>query len=166
MSQKLFSFLRTTILYKILKVETRGVRVAIFNNNHAGDNQINNSQILLVRHRYNGLWVFPGGGIKKGEIGHVAAARECREEVGIEIIDPLIKFGEYINNKNGKNDSVTLFVCRHWSDSDYKSKPLDFLEISDKKWFSLADLPDRISKSTRQRLIEIQNSNMPISKIW
>ena len=36
---------------------------------------------------YNGMWVFPGGHVDKGEALREAGAREVREEAGIEV-DP------------------------------------------------------------------------------
>lgn len=45
--------------------------------NHAGD-------ILLIRRTDNGNWALPGGAIDLGESAAQAAARETREETGIE----------------------------------------------------------------------------------
>jgi 8-oxo-dGTP pyrophosphatase MutT (NUDIX family) len=46
-------------------------------------------RVLLVRHSYgSGHWMPPGGGLKPGEDPLVAAAREFREEIGIELLAP------------------------------------------------------------------------------
>lgn len=42
-------------------------------------------RLLLVRHSYRAHWGLPGGLIERGEEPAVAAAREVREEVGIEV---------------------------------------------------------------------------------
>ncbi len=41
--------------------------------------------LLLVRHSYRRRWGFPGGLLQRGEEVAVAACREAREEVGIDI---------------------------------------------------------------------------------
>jgi 8-oxo-dGTP diphosphatase len=42
-------------------------------------------RVLVVRHSYKPGLSIPGGGVKKGEHARVGAARELREEVGINI---------------------------------------------------------------------------------
>jgi 8-oxo-dGTP pyrophosphatase MutT (NUDIX family) len=171
-----FYWLRKIILYKILSLKTYGVRIAVF----YGD------KVLLVRHRAHHLWVFPGGGIKSSEEPKNAAAREFYEETGFIInnsadfsqpyTDRLKFFNKFENNSSGKNDIVYLFTI----DLDKNKKPLslqkfifppkrnflDFLEIAETRWFQISNLPKNISTSTRQRILEIKNHHLPISKIW
>jgi ADP-ribose pyrophosphatase YjhB (NUDIX family) len=42
-------------------------------------------RLLILRRADNGLWTIPTGGLKLGETIAQCAARECREETGIEI---------------------------------------------------------------------------------
>jgi ADP-ribose pyrophosphatase YjhB (NUDIX family) len=42
-------------------------------------------RLLMLRRADNGLWTIPTGGLKLGETIAQCAARECREETGIEI---------------------------------------------------------------------------------
>jgi len=42
-------------------------------------------RVLLLRRPDNGLWTIPTGGVKKNEMVAEAAARECKEETGIDI---------------------------------------------------------------------------------
>ncbi|HMO78828.1 MAG TPA: NUDIX domain-containing protein [Candidatus Paceibacterota bacterium] len=159
-------WLRKFLIYKILKRKTFGVRVAIFDQN----------KILLVRHRYNDFWVFPGGGIKNKELKNQnlieeSAIREIQEEVLIEIKKPLIKFSEYKNTTGGKNDTVILFVAKKWKFLDNKKQSiLDKIEILESKWFDIKDLPTSISVATKNRIFEIisyyQDQNFQISHDW
>ena len=45
-------------------------------------------RILFIRHTYGDrrLWELPGGGMRRGEPPPVAAAREAREELGVELV--------------------------------------------------------------------------------
>ncbi len=162
---EIFYWLRKIVLYKILRIQTHGVRIAVFDDD----------KVLLVRNRWHYLWVFPGGGIKKDELPVAAAARELFEETGIEVLklnDKLKHFSVFENIRNGKNDIVHLFVTTFTS--NYKSTNrenknrnlLDFFEIAEFRWFLIRDLPKNISFSTKCRISEIINSNLPISKIW
>ena len=51
-------------------------------------------EAVLVRRAYNpgkGLWTFPGGFVNRGEVVPEAAAREAREEAGIDVaVDSLL----------------------------------------------------------------------------
>jgi 8-oxo-dGTP diphosphatase len=56
-------------------------------------------RIVLVKRAIEpgyGKWVFPGGYVDRGELVHVAAIREAREEAGLEIrLDRLINVYSY-----------------------------------------------------------------------
>lgn len=53
-----------------------------------------NGQVLLQKRSDNGQWCVPGGALELGETYKEAAARELREEVGIEVKE-LQLFGLY-----------------------------------------------------------------------
>ncbi len=165
----IFYWLRSFFLYKILKIKTFGVRVAIFSNT---------DKVLLVRHKLHHLWVFPGGGIKRGETPVAAAQRELFEETNFSVtniftanfsetnsVNKLNFFAKYKNNSIGKLDTVYLFTGFTNEFLPAKNKN-DFFEIAEIKWFSLSDLPKNISDSTKNRILEIKNPEFPISKIW
>lgn len=163
MRRKFWSYLRTMIFYKLLRLKTFGVRVAVF---HQG-------QVLLIKDRWSRLWVFPGGGIQTGESIKDAAVREFGEETGLAMtgktISELKQFGEFKNISFGKNDHVYLFCADVPDVSELspllKKSPLNFLEVADLRWFPINDLPKTISDSTRQRIFEMKKGH-PISQIW
>lgn len=65
---KTIFYVRKIIIYKILKLETVGVRMLL----------IVNKKVLLIKHQYDDFWVLPGGGVKKGERPLDAGVRELR----------------------------------------------------------------------------------------
>jgi len=65
-------------------------------------------QVLVVRSRLHGSWGFPGGGVKRGESIADAVARECREELGVDVTVEYLSGIYYIQHL----DSHTLvFRC-------------------------------------------------------
>ncbi len=49
---------------------------------------IEDGRVLMVQQTYQGerFWTFPGGGIEPGETPEMAARREAKEEVGLEVV--------------------------------------------------------------------------------
>jgi 8-oxo-dGTP diphosphatase len=45
-------------------------------------------RILVVRSRYSNEWQLPGGCVNRNESALAGVARECREELGLEIANP------------------------------------------------------------------------------
>ena len=48
---------------------------------------IKNNKILLLKRKKDNLvyWVLPGGQVESGEINELALARECQEELGVQV---------------------------------------------------------------------------------
>lgn len=139
-----FKILRAPVkwYWKKFNVKTYGVRIML----------VHDGKILLVRHWYNSLWVMPGGGIRKHETPEQAAARELREELGLEHVQLEYRLGIYANTKEGKNDTVHCFVVK--CDTRPTIKTGFNPEVSDRVWYSFDALPDGTSNATRTRLEE------------
>jgi 8-oxo-dGTP pyrophosphatase MutT (NUDIX family) len=128
------------IYWKTFNIKTQGVRVILYRHN----------KVLLVKHRYGNLWVFPGGGMKKGESSEDVAIREIKEEVNIEINSFVGKLGVYKNTHEGKNDTVTVLVSEEFMISPFKKN----FEVKEAEWFDIYELPKNTSRATKDRLEE------------
>lgn len=140
-------YLRKLVLYRVLRLQTRGVRVILRDK----------IKILLVKHPYDDFWVFPGGGIRLGETPQVAGVREVIEETGYSIVGEMKMLGEYTNKSGGKNDTVTVFVAENFTKSETKQKLLDKIEIEKCEWFEINNLPE-ISSATKKRINELASN--------
>jgi ADP-ribose pyrophosphatase YjhB (NUDIX family) len=120
------------LYWRILKPKTFGVKAIIVHPKDPG-------QILLIQHSYDDkkLWNLPGGGYNPNkETSIEAIKRELKEELAIIPIN-LIQLGEYKSDKEGKHDTVTIFLAQI---------PLDKFnlnyEISQVQWFSIDSLKE------------------------
>jgi len=68
-------------------------------------------RIVLVRTSYRrGVWSLPGGGVRRGEDGALAAARECREEIGIALDPAALRLAfTYSDRWEGRPDTVRVY---------------------------------------------------------
>lgn len=145
---RLAKYLRKFVLYRVLRLQTHGVRVILRDKN----------KILLIKHPYDVFWVFPGGGIRRSESPMVAGAREVLEETGYSIVGDMKMLGEYINKIGGKNDVVTVFVAEKFTRVETKQKLLDKIEIEKCQWFQIDNLPE-ISRATKKRVNELTSNH-------
>eukprot|EP00405_Crypthecodinium_cohnii_P047097 CAMPEP_0206582634 /NCGR_PEP_ID=MMETSP0325_2-20121206/34602_1 /ASSEMBLY_ACC=CAM_ASM_000347 /TAXON_ID=2866 /ORGANISM="Crypthecodinium cohnii, Strain Seligo" /LENGTH=243 /DNA_ID=CAMNT_0054089355 /DNA_START=38 /DNA_END=765 /DNA_ORIENTATION=+ len=60
--------------------------------------------------RWSGQVAFPGGHVEKGETDHMAVARECREEVGLDLDRP--GSYRYIGSVKERNAGSLVVACR------------------------------------------------------
>lgn len=125
----------------LLGASTVGVRTLVFN-----DQQ----QILLIKHTYMEAWHFPGGGVLPGEPARIAAIRELREESGVIAQGEVLLWGVYFHKVMRVNDYIALFVVKQFSQGPVVLGG----EIAEVQWFSLENLPEDISASTRLRINE------------
>jgi 8-oxo-dGTP diphosphatase len=92
-------------------------------------------RILVVRTTYLGPgWMLPGGRVERDEAPHVAAAREAREETGLEIrVDRLL----LVDARRGRD---TSFVFAGEATGGTLDPQLG--EIAEVGWVTLAEIAD------------------------
>jgi 8-oxo-dGTP diphosphatase len=67
-------------------------------------------RVLLIRNSYLPVWSVPGGSVERGEAPIKAAARELREEVGIELPPGALRFAMEIEHFwQYRHDRVHIF---------------------------------------------------------
>jgi 8-oxo-dGTP pyrophosphatase MutT (NUDIX family) len=114
--------------WRTARPRTRGVKCVV----RDGD------AVLFVRHAYGDRrsWELPGGGIKRGEEPRDAAAREAREELGLELAD-WHALGTVEARGYGKRTTILCFEGR----SPGRLVSIDEGELEEARWFDLADPP-------------------------
>lgn len=139
-------------VYRLLRVQTVGVKVMLFD----GD-----GRLLLVRNSYGKTQqhLLPGGGVKRREAPAAAAAREVREEVGVEAAE-LTLFGIYVSELEGRRDTIHLFTARTRDKAE-----ADGVEVSEARFFPLDALPETMSAATARRIAEYRR-DQPVSPRW
>jgi 8-oxo-dGTP pyrophosphatase MutT (NUDIX family) len=139
-------------VFRQMRGLTLGTRTAVF------DAQ---GRILLVQHGYAEGWMFPGGGVERGETIFQSACRELLEEAGIVVDgEPVLK-GICLNEANFSGDHVAVLVVRKFSQLPWKPS----LEISHAEFFDVNALPETTTEGTRRRIAEILE-NREVTSHW
>lgn len=103
--------------------------------------------VLLLKRTYgNKGWSLPGGSVEPGETIHQALFRECSEELGIDVQDPVLT-GFYYHSVI--NTQAAIFRCSIPKDAEINLSS----EHSDYKWMYLSE----ISESQRIRALDALN---------
>jgi predicted NUDIX family NTP pyrophosphohydrolase len=130
-------------------------------------------EVLLVhpggpfwRNKDLGAWSIPKGEYDKGEAPEDAARREFREEIGVELKDPLCALGE-IRQRGGK--SVTAFAVEADVDTrNIQSNSFEiewpprsgsrqtFPEVDRAEWFDLPSAHQKINPAQRPLLDRLE----------
>jgi 8-oxo-dGTP diphosphatase len=119
----------------------------------------NGSQVLLVRRARAPLaafWSFPGGVVELGERLHEAAAREVREETGLEIeVGDLIDRAEIIrHDDDGRVEHhfvIVVFTGRHISGEPTCGDDADAV-----KWVDISELPEYELTPDTARILDVR----------
>ena len=114
--------------WRVARPHTRGVKCVV----RDGD------AVVFVRHAYGDRrqWELPVGGIKRGEDPRDTAAREAREELGLDLAD-WRALGTVEAYGYGKQTTVICFEAL----SPERALTVDPGEIEEARWFALADPP-------------------------
>lgn len=134
--------------FRLRRGMTLGVRAAIF------DDQ---NRVFLVRHGYAPGWLFPGGGVERGETIYDALDRELKEEGGIIPEGPPLLHGLFSNEAKFRGDHVACFVVRRFTRQEWKPG----IEIKETGFFPVGDLPQGTTGGTRRRIEEIATGMAP-----
>jgi 8-oxo-dGTP pyrophosphatase MutT (NUDIX family) len=94
--------------------------------------------VVFVRHSYGDRrqWELPGGGMKRGEDPRDTAAREAREELGLDLRE-WRALGSVEAYGYGKHTTVICFEAH----ARTRALTLDEGEIEEARWFALAHPP-------------------------
>jgi 8-oxo-dGTP pyrophosphatase MutT (NUDIX family) len=154
MKKLLFSIASRTVLqpwFRLSRGLTLGVRICV----------LDGEQVLLVRHSYGPGWLFPGGGVHRGETIFDAAVRELKEESGVVADGPLRLHGFFSNHEHFRGDHIACFVVRSFSRTPWRPT----LEIAEARFFPRDDLPPGTTGGTRRRIAEICDGTPP-PPVW
>lgn len=143
------SFVR--LYWKICKPKTYGSRAVI----------ICDGKVLLVKNINVSHWSLPGGKIDTGENPEQCIIRELHEELNLQIEHIDYKLGEYFSEKEGKRDTIYIFVI--------KIPTLTFTkqwELEEADWFEVRNLPHNTSPAARKRVTDYLSEQKEIIGKW
>ncbi|HEX8261346.1 MAG TPA: NUDIX domain-containing protein [Allosphingosinicella sp.] len=103
-------------------------------------------KVVLVRLTYAPGWRLPGGGRKKSETAVDGMLRELSEEIGL-VAHGAIERLDDIHPGGLPGDRSALFLV-----SDVEYRPRQSLEVDEVAEFDRDELPEDLSRSTRETL--------------
>jgi ADP-ribose pyrophosphatase YjhB (NUDIX family) len=139
----------TRPLFRITRGMTLGSRTAVIDGE---------GRFLLVKQTYAPGWIFPGGGVERGETCEEAARREVEEEAGVFATGALEFKGIFSNEKEMRGDHLAFFILRDFEQRHFSAN----MEIADARFFHPSELPDRMNGGSRRRIAEIIDGKPPI----
>lgn len=118
-------------------------------------------RILVVRQRYTNGWIFPGGGVDRGEAPVAALRREVIEETGVRLKGDVVVHGLFSNHANFPGDYVAVYIASSFEDGEWKPS----LEITERAFLDPSDIAEDCSAPMRRRLEELAGTRA-ISETW
>jgi 8-oxo-dGTP pyrophosphatase MutT (NUDIX family) len=118
-------------------------------------------RILVVRQSYTNGWIFPGGGVDRGEAPVTAVKREVMEETGVRVKGDMGVHGLFSNHANFPGDYVAVYIANDFEDGTWKPS----LEITERAFMQPSDIAKDCSAGMRRRLEELAGKRT-VSEIW
>lgn len=111
---------------------------------------IENARLLALGRVKNGekYWVFPGGGVDEGETNEIALARECKEELGLEVEVLERMFETVFLNKGFGEQQEYFYECKilggqlGTGDGEEYQENSHYQGTYEPVWIELSDLPN------------------------
>ncbi|WP_088281112.1 NUDIX domain-containing protein [Kineosporia sp. A_224] len=107
-------------------------------------------RVLLVKPTYKPSWEVPGGLVENGEAPRAAAARECREELGLDVAVGRLLVCDWMPPARLPDDAVLFLYASGPLDTDAIVLATD--ELSTWEWVDPADLDDRLPVAMTRRV--------------
>jgi len=107
---------------------------------------LKDNKILLMRRENTGFndgkWSIPAGRLESGETMSQGAAREAKEEVGVEIDPKKFKATHVMHHCDDRGERLYIFfLYKEWGGDPINCEPDKCSEIS---WFDISKLPANI----------------------
>ncbi|NNJ77570.1 MAG: NUDIX domain-containing protein [Anderseniella sp.] len=118
-------------------------------------------RILVVRQSYTNGWIFPGGGVDRGEAPVTAVKREVMEETGVRVKGDVVVHGLFSNHANFPGDYIAVYIANDFEDGTWTPS----LEITERAFMQPADIAKDCSAAMRRRLEELAGKRT-VSEIW
>ncbi|MBI5273642.1 MAG: NUDIX domain-containing protein [Chlamydiales bacterium] len=122
-------------------------------------------QVFLVQHKHGLHWAFPKGHPNERETYLEAAARELKEETGLEVLvwimtSPIMETYRFERDNQHYDKTVYYFAAR----VTVVPPTLDLKEIIDGNWFELYHACDRLTFLTSKNTLKELESYLEIYK--
>lgn len=118
---------------------------------------VENREVLFVRTKGQSLFYNVGGKIKEGETHEQALIRECKEELGVEVLPGTLEFMEAFTGE--RLDKPGEFIRIHCYNAGYVGEPVASSEIEEIEWFTTND-KDRTTPTGQQILAWLKEQNL------
>lgn len=117
--------------YSNLPKKHIGAGVLIFNESH---------QLLIVKPNYKEGWSIPGGGVDIDETPRVAAIRETKEEVGLDLKNIALICVEYTSKKGIKPETLQfIYYGGELDTNDISQISLNTNELNEFKFVEISE---------------------------